>query len=76
MGTKLQPGKYDCYNNLAEDEPYFVLRGKDKFAPLLIMFWAQLVMLFGHSSEKIAEATKCAKSMQEWATKHGNKIPD
>lgn len=29
MGTKNNPGKYDCYAKLEPDEPHFVLRGKD-----------------------------------------------
>jgi len=29
MGTKAKPGKFDCYKNLEDDEPYFVLAARD-----------------------------------------------
>lgn len=40
MGTKNNPGDYDCYAKLEPDEPYFLLRGKDPAAPYLTMMWA------------------------------------
>jgi hypothetical protein len=40
MGTKTEPGKFDCYKKLEPDEPYFLLRGKDPAAPYLTMMWA------------------------------------
>ena len=42
MGTKMDPGKYDCYAKLAGDEPYFVLRAKDPVAPYLVHAWRML----------------------------------
>lgn len=36
MGTKNNPGTFDCYANAAPDEPMFVLLGRDKHAPLLV----------------------------------------
>lgn len=30
MGTKNQPGSFDCYANAKGDEPLFVLLGRDK----------------------------------------------
>jgi hypothetical protein len=40
MGTKNEPGAYDCYAKLGPDEPYFLLRAKDPVAPYLTMMWA------------------------------------
>lgn len=40
MGTKNNPGAYDCYAKLDPDEPYFLLRGKDPAAPYLTKLWA------------------------------------
>lgn len=40
MGTKNNPGDYDCYAKLGPDEPYFLLRAKDPAAPYLTMMWA------------------------------------
>lgn len=34
MGTKNNPGKYDCYAKAEPDEPLFTLRGKDVSAPI------------------------------------------
>ena len=40
MGTKNNPGKYDCYRKADPDEPIFTLRGKDVSAPYLVQMWA------------------------------------
>ena len=40
MGTKNNPGKYDCYAKADPDEPVFTLRGKDVSAPYLVRMWA------------------------------------
>ena len=42
MGTKKQPGEFDCYAKLGPDEPYFVLRAKDPYAPQLVLIWKLL----------------------------------
>lgn len=69
MGTKLKPGKFDCYNNAEPDEPMFVLLGRDPLAPLLVELWADvranLVTAEGEE-EKLTEARACAKSMRNW----------
>lgn len=40
MGTKNNPGQYDCYAKLEPDEPFLTLRGKDPVAPYLTEIWA------------------------------------
>lgn len=67
MGTKIRPGAYDCLSSIADDEPYFVLRAKDKLAPIMVELWTQLAMEHGLPSAKAAEAIQCAKQMREWA---------
>lgn len=42
MGTKLKPGKYDCYANALPDEPMMVLLGRDPLAPSLTQIWAMI----------------------------------
>lgn len=42
MGTKNNPGQFDCYAKAAPDEPIFTLRGKDVSAPYLVEIWAAL----------------------------------
>jgi len=39
MGTKNNPGVYDCYEKADPDEPIFTLRGKDVSAPYLVEIW-------------------------------------
>ena len=36
MGTKANPGQFDCYAAAADDEPLFVLRANDPLAPSLL----------------------------------------
>lgn len=76
MGTKRNPGKFDCLDKLADDEPFFVLRAKDKFAPRLIRLWAALA-IESIPAEKSDEAHQCARDMEAWAMAHGGaKDPD
>lgn len=42
MGTKANPGKFDCYGKAAADEPLFTLRAKDPVAPQLVLVWRAL----------------------------------
>jgi hypothetical protein len=74
MGTKANPGKYDCLKNLAEDEPFFVLRAQDVLAAGLVDLWADKAVYAGRTPiEKIDEARRCAAAMREWPKK---KVPD
>lgn len=66
MGTKNDPGHFDCYAAAEPDEPMFVLLGRDKHAPLLVMLWALLRQGDGEADEKIEEALKCADAMCDW----------
>lgn len=69
MGTKNNPGSYDCYANAEPDEPMFVLLGRDPSAWALVQLWADLRERMGESPEKIAEARRCAEAMLDWANK-------
>lgn len=40
MGTKLEPGAFDCYDNAKPDEPMFVLLARDRTAAALVALWA------------------------------------
>lgn len=67
MGTKNDPGNYDCYTKAADDEPIFVLRAKDPFAATLVRQWADMAEAdMAQPPEKIAEARKCADDMCLW----------
>ncbi len=74
MGTKLNPGKYDCWPKLADDEPFFILRAKDPVAPTLIRLWIALTyspealreLAAETRYDKLDEAEYCASSMEVW----------
>ena len=66
MGTKNNPGKYDCYENAEPDEPMFVLLARDPHAPLLVRMWAELRQMHAGNPSKVAEARSCAAAMEEW----------
>jgi len=67
MGTKNNPGKFDCYANAAPDEPLFVLRATDIAAPETVRFWTLLRELLGKAhTEKLDEAYACALAMHSF----------
>jgi hypothetical protein len=66
MGTKLKPGKFDCYENAAPDEPMFVLLARDPMAPLLVRLWADLREHAAGNPSKVFEARTCAIDMEKW----------
>lgn len=77
MGTKNQPGAFDCYANAMPDEPMFVLLARDKAAPSLIRTWCTVrlsEMGAGlRSTEElpmIREAQACADAMEAWRKEH------
>jgi hypothetical protein len=67
MGTKNNPGNYDCYASADPDEPMFVLLARDKHAPSLVKLWAIMRQADGEDVAKIAEAMSCAANMEEFA---------
>lgn len=73
MGTKNQPGAFDCYANAGDDEPMFVLLARDKHAPTLVWLWATLRELDSEDPAKVREARDCAESMIVWAAENGRK---
>lgn len=74
MGTKNNPGAFDCYANAEPDEPMFVLLGRDKHAPTLVWLWATMRELDGEDPAKVSEARECAFKMLEWAKAHDRKV--
>jgi len=73
MGTKNNPGKFDCYHAAEPDEPMFVLLARDPQAPNLVREWANLRRLLDLKNEdaaKVEEATMCADAMEAWFREH------
>lgn len=80
MGTKNNPGEFDCYQAAEPDEPYFMLLARDPLAPILVGLWASIRATHGcpdhgshnHSAKgelgksKVEEAMGVAQSMIKW----------
>lgn len=64
MGTKNNPGKFDCYKAAEPDEPMFVLLARDPQAPDLVRQWAARRQ--NTESKKAKEAFDCANAMIKW----------
>ncbi len=71
MGTKNNPGKYDCYEKAGADEPIFTLRANDPVAPLMVEQWANHAQHQGVEADKLEEARLCASEMRNWKREHG-----
>jgi hypothetical protein len=66
MGTKNNPGNFDCYANAEPDEPMFILLARDPQAPALVEKWATDRIKAGENPDKVKEAFTCADTMREW----------
>ena len=69
MGTKNNPGRFDCYANAEPDEPMFVLLGRDLDAPELVQLWADRREARGEDPAKVKEARDCAHQMARFRAK-------
>jgi hypothetical protein len=82
MGTKNNPGEFDCHAKAEPDEPTFTLLARDLAAPHLVRQWAtargiELLKQHGGKADlgkdearQIREAFACADAMTEWRTKN------
>ena len=62
VGSKANPSQYDCYPDLAEDEPYFVIRAHDPLASALIELHAYIgAGQAGAAHNKLAEIMDLTK---------------
>jgi hypothetical protein len=75
MGTKNNPGAFDCYANAEPDEPIFILRGCDAMAPMLVAIWASMREAQCENPQKVEEAYDCAEAMRAWAEAKGKLLP-
>lgn len=76
MATKRKPGKYDCYEKAGDDEPMFILLGRDPTAWLVVTLWVRLRMYLGQrvSDGQIDEARQCAQEMEHAAAARGKGV--
>lgn len=67
MGTKTNPGRFDCYAKARPDEPLFVLLGRDPLAAELVDAWAERrAQTRGCRDPKVLEALLCALAMRDY----------
>ncbi len=73
MGTKINLGVFDCYENAKDDEPMFVLLARDELAPDIVREWARMydrrkrdLGITQAQIDKHNEALRCADSMERW----------
>jgi hypothetical protein len=73
MGTKNNPGKFDCYANALPDEPMFVLLARDPDFARLVKKWAMRRLRDIECGERpesdldmMPEAFKCASFGPVW----------
>lgn len=77
MGSKNNPGEFDCYAAADPDEPMFVLLGRDPVAAEVVAYWAALREQLAHDRgddpelAKAREAVACAEQMRAWASSLG-----
>lgn len=73
MGTKNNPGRWDCYANADPDEPMFILLGRDRHAPRLVRAWADMREKEGEDKAKVQEARDLADACDRWRATHPKK---
>ena len=72
MGTKTNPGNFDCYANAEPDEPMFVLLARDPAAAATVRTWVDMRLLLSggkiddNDLAQLREAMSCAVAMDEW----------
>lgn len=57
-----------CLNKAENNEPIFVLRAQDRFAPILVRMWADMYAAFSaeYNEDKFYVAVELAEQMEEW----------
>lgn len=77
MGSKNEPGKFDCYANAEPDEPMFILLARDPDAADVVREWAERRMERIENGTKppsdrsmVEEAFECAEKMDAWRAKN------
>lgn len=66
MGTKAEPGRFDCYGKAEDDEPIFTLLGRDPTAPKLIRAWVEYHRNAKTDGTKLMEALGVADEMDRY----------
>ena len=65
-----------CLGRCADDEPVFVIVGRDRLAPIVVNHWINLAEAVGSTKAKIGGARRDMAAIREWQDAHGSKVPD
>ena len=81
-GTQMKHAR-DDYNRIQdpdglipEDEPVFLIRGKDRAGPAALRAWAKEAKAVGAHGNIVGRALTQADRMEAWQAEHGWKVPD
>jgi len=73
MGTKDNPGEFDCHAKALPNEETFTLLARDPSAPALVRLWAGIRHMEVDSGKRpesdrkmVDEAQECAERMELW----------
>lgn len=77
MGTKNNPGRFDCYASAEPNEPMFILLARDEKAPALVRQWVATRAMRDQSKAndaKAREALACAEAMETWQKERTGRV--
>lgn len=61
---------------IPDDEPVFLIRGRDAVGPVTLIAWAEFARLHGADDTIVNSALKHAVRMRDWQAMHGRQVPD
>jgi hypothetical protein len=65
-----------CLGRAHDEEPVFVLVGRDRAAPAAIRVWAMFAQLLGSPRRKYRAALADVVVFESWQKDRGSKVPD
>lgn len=68
----------EMWNKIPDDEPVFIIRGKDRLASRTVRYWIEEARNFGVKAEKLARAEEHLMDILNFKKEHPErmKIPD
>lgn len=66
MSTKANPGAFDDYATLGQNEPYFVLMARRPGDPKFVRMWGAEQRELGEQNARIDDAFNTADAMEAW----------
>lgn len=64
------------FGDIPDEEPVFVIRGRDKAAPAALRAYAMEASKAGASRRLVLSVEQHAVAMEEFQARHGSKVPD